>query len=400
MNMSKVQKMTKRDYYEVLGVSKNASEQEIKSSYRKLAMQYHPDRNPGDKQAEEKFKEAAEAYEVLSDSNRRTRYDRFGHEGLRGTGMHDFNNVNDIFSMFGDIFGGFGGGSIFDEFFGTGSRQRGRRHHMQGIRGNDLKVNMKLSLEEIATGVEKTLKVKRYEKCTDCSGSGAAPGSGTTDCPACNGSGEVRHVSRSMFGQFVNVQVCSSCNGEGKVIKDKCRKCTGDGRINGEATIKVNIPGGVSSGNYIPLSGHGNAGIRGGHAGDLIVMIEEIPHQYFLRDEDDILLDLHISITDAVLGTETEVPTLTGAATLKIEAGTHSGKILRMRDKGIKHLNHPGKGDQLVRINIYIPDKLSSKEKELFKELSKSENLKPKTARKTDGKSKGFFSKVRDSFNS
>ncbi len=387
--------MTKRDYYEILGVSRDASESDIKSAYRKLAMQFHPDRNPGNKEAEEKFKEAAEAYEVLADSEKRERYNRYGHAGLRGTGMHDFTNVEDIFSAFSDIFGGFGtGGSIFDEFFGTGARQR-RRSQSPGIRGTDLKINLRLTLEEISTGIEKTLKVKRYEKCSRCNGSGAKPGSGSSLCSTCSGTGEVRHVSRSMFGQFVNIQVCPSCNGEGKVIKEKCTDCNGEGRIKGESTIKVNIPGGVSNGNYIPLHNQGNAGIRGGGNGDLIVMIEEAPHKFFLRDEDDILYDLIITIPDAVLGTEIEVPTLEGTARLKIEPGTHPGKILRMRDKGIKHLNSPGKGDQLVRINIYIPEKLSYKEKELFKELSKSENLKPAGSRQSGTKSKGFFSRAK-----
>lgn len=387
--------MTKRDYYEILGVSKDAPESEIKSAYRKMAMQYHPDRNPGNKEAEEKFKEAAEAYEVLADSEKRERYNRYGHSGLRGTGMHDFTNVEDIFSAFSDIFSGFGsGGSIFDEFFGTGSRQR-RRYQSPGIRGTDLRVNLRLTLEEIAAGVEKTLKVKRHEKCTHCNGSGAKTGSGSSQCNTCSGSGEVRHVSRSMFGQFVNIQVCPACNGEGKIIKEKCPYCEGEGRIKGEATIKVNIPGGVSNGNYIPLHNQGNSGIRGGANGDLIVMIEEAQHKDFIRDEDDILYDLIISIPDAVLGTEIEVPTLEGSARLKIEPGTHSGKILRMRDKGIKHLNSPGKGDQLVRINIHIPDKLTSKEKELFRELSKSVNIKPSGNKNTNPKSKGFFSRAK-----
>lgn len=389
--------MTKKDYYEILGVSKVAGEQEIKSSYRKMAMKYHPDRNPGNKEAEESFKEAAEAYDVLSDKDKRTRYDQFGHDGLRGAGnMHDFTNINDIFSQFGDIFGGFGGGSIFEDLFSGGQRQR-RRHRSPGIPGSDLKVTLSLSLEEIAEGVEKTIKIKRFHKCSKCQGSGAASGSGSVDCQTCGGSGEVRHVSKSMFGQFINVQVCSSCGGEGRIVKDKCSACSGEGRIRSETTIKVNIPAGVSTGNYIPLHGQGNAGLRGGNSGDLIVMIEEEEHQYFIRQDDDVILDLTISISDAVLGTEVEIPTLEGKARLKIESGTNSGKILRMRDKGIRHLNHSGRGDQLVRINIYIPSKLSSKEKEIFKELSKSENLKPKSGKNSTG-TRGFFSKVKDSF--
>ena len=391
--------MTKRDYYEILGVSKTASQDEIKSSYRKLAMKYHPDRNPGDQQAEDNFKEAAEAYEILSDQNKKARYDQFGHQGMRNMGndFQGFSNVNDIFSHFSDIFGG---GSIFDEIFGSGgTRSHSGRHKQPGIQGSDLKINLRMSLEEIAEGSEKTLKVKRFDKCEHCSGSGAKPGSLSALCATCSGTGEVRQVSRSMFGQFINVSICPTCNGEGSVIKDKCPHCSGEGRTKTEATIKVNIPAGVSNGNYIPLRGQGNAGIRGGHAGDLIVAIEEIPHKYFVRDEDDIIYDLTISLTDAVLGAEVEVPILTGSAKLKIEAGVQAGKILRMRDKGIRHLNHSGRGDQLVHINIYIPGKLNSKEKELFKELSKSENLKPKgKGKEHDPHSKGFFSKVKDSF--
>lgn len=387
--------MSKRDYYEILGLGKNASEDEIKTSYRKLAMKYHPDRNPGDHTAEEKFKEAAEAYEVLSNTDKRARYDQFGHQGMRGGyDYHGYSNINDIFSQFSDIFGG---GSIFDEIFGSGgTRRHSGRHKQHGIQGSDLKINLKLTLEEIAEGTEKTLKVKRYEKCSNCGGSGAKGNAGTTDCQTCHGTGEIRHVSRSMFGQFVNIQVCHTCNGEGKIIKDKCPFCEGEGRVKEEATIKVNIPAGVSTGNYIPLRGNGNAGIRGGGSGDLIVMIEEAEHKHFVREDDDVLLELTISISDAVLGTETEIPVLGGTVMLKIEPGTQPGKILRLRDKGIKHLNHSGRGDQLVYINIFIPNKLTGKEKEIFRELAKSEHLKPKKS--GDAKSKGFFSRMKESF--
>jgi molecular chaperone DnaJ len=333
---------------------------------------------------------------VLIDPNKRARYDQFGHAGMRGTGFdHGFSNVNDIFTHFSDIFGG---GSIFDEIFGSGgSRKHSGRHKQPGIQGNDLKINLKLTLEEIAEGVEKTIKVKRHEKCAHCNGSGAKSSGGTAECSSCHGSGEVRTVSRSMFGQFMNIQVCPTCGGEGRVIKEKCVYCSGEGRERKEATIKVNIPAGVSSGNYIPLRNEGDAGIRGGGAGDLIVLIEEAEHKYFVREEDDILYDLTISITDAVLGTEIEIPVLAGTVMLKIEAGTQPGKILKLRDKGIRHLNHSGRGDQLVHVNVYIPSKLTNKEKEAFKELVKSENLKPKI-KHGESKSKGFFSKVKDSF--
>lgn len=388
--------MSKKDYYEVLGVSRSATEIEIKSSYRKLAMKYHPDKNPGDANAEEKFKEAAEAYEVLTDPNKRARYNQFGHAGMRGTGFEQgFTNVNDIFTHFSDIFGG---GSIFDEIFGSGGERRhSGRHKQQGIQGNDLKVSLSLTLEEIAEGTEKTIKVKRYEKCEHCNGSGAKNSAGTAECTTCHGTGEVRHMSRSMFGQFINIQVCHSCGGEGRIIKDRCQHCHGEGRIRNEATIKVNIPAGVSAGNYIPLRSQGDAGIRGGINGDLIMLIEEAEHKHFVREEDDILYDLTISITDAILGTELEAPVLGGTVMLKIEPGTQPGKILRLRDKGIMHLNHSGRGDQLIYVNVFIPSKLSPKEKEMFKELSKSETLKPK-GRHGENKSKGFFSKVKKTF--
>ena len=392
--------MTKRDYYEILEVGKSASTDEVKSAYRKMAMKYHPDRNPGDKDAEEKFKEAAEAYEILMDPNKRARYDQFGHEGIRGTGFQGFENVNDIFSAFSDIFGGFGGGSIFDDFFGGTTRsQRTRRYRTQGIQGSDLKVTLRMTLEEIAEGTEKTLKIKRYESCKHCGGTGAKSGSGTVTCSTCSGTGEIRQISRSMFGQFINVTVCPTCSGEGKIIKDKCPHCEGEGRVKGETTVKVNIPAGVTTGNYIPLHGQGNAGIRGGQSGDLIAVIEELPHKHFTREEDDIVLELMISITDAVLGTEIEIPTLGGTAKLKIEPGTQPGKVLRMREKGIKHLSHHGRGDQLNFVKLFIPGKLSAKEKELFKELSRSENLKPKNSFKDAGsQQKNFFNKVKDSF--
>lgn len=378
--------MTKRDYYEILGVGRGASLDEIKSSYRKLAMKYHPDRNPGNNEAEENFKECAEAYEVLSDPSKRQRYDQFGHQGVNSTGFHGFDNINDIFSHFSDIFSGFGGGSIFDDFFGGGStRRRGRS---QGTPGSDMKISLKLTLEEIADGTEKMIKVKKFTSCKTCSGTGAKEGSGYVNCTACNGTGEVRQVSRSIFGQFVNVSVCVNCSGEGKIVKDKCKDCGGDGRIRSENTIKVNIPPGVAEGNYIPLRGQGNTGVRGGQSGDLLVFIEEERHKYFVRQEDDIIYHLEISIADAVLGTDAVVPTLQGKAKLKVDPGTHSGSILRMKDKGIRHLNSHGRGDQLIQVNIYIPKKISSKEKSMLKELSKSDNFSPKGREKDED---GFF---------
>jgi molecular chaperone DnaJ len=377
--------MTKRDYYEILGVSKNASNDEIKTAYRKLAMKYHPDRNPGNKESEEMFKEGAEAYEVLSDSQKRQRYDQFGHQGVNQGGFSGFNDVNDIFSHFGDIFGGFGGGSIFDEFFGGSSSSR-RRSRSHGIPGSDMKITLKLTYEEIADGTEKTVKIKKLKTCGTCSGTGAKPGSGHITCSVCNGTGEIRQVSRSIFGQFVNVSECHNCHGEGKIIKDKCPNCNGDGREKSEETVNVKVPSGVSEGQYIPLKGKGNAGMRGGHAGDLLIFIEEAKHAYFIRDNDDIILNLSISISDAILGADVVVPTLNGKAKLKIEPGTQSGSILRMRDKGIRHLNSSGRGDQLVKIHVFIPKKISAKEKSLLKDLEKSDNFNP------DSKdSRGFF---------
>lgn len=370
--------MAKRDYYEILGVGKNASDEEIKKAYRKMAMQFHPDRNQGDKDAEEKFKEAAEAYEVLSNADKRSKYDRYGHQGLRGgEDFHSYQNVNDIFSHFSDIFGGaFGGGSsIFDDFFGGGSA-RSSRQRSQGQPGSDLKITLKLTLEEIAAGTTKKVKIKKYNKCTTCSGTGAKSSSAFKTCSVCNGSGEVRQVSRSIFGQFVNIQPCNNCNGTGKIISEPCSACHGDGRINDESTIKISVPAGVMDGNYMTIRGEGNSGKQGGPAGDIIVLFEELPHEYFTRDGDNVVYDLFISYPDAVLGTEVEVPTLNGKAKLKIEPGTLAGKYLKMREKGIQHLNSHGAGDQLVRVNIHVPKNVSAKEKELLKELQRHPNMK------------------------
>lgn len=392
--------MAKRDYYEVLGVDKNTGKDAIKAAYRKLALQYHPDRNPGNTEAEDKFKEATEAYEVLSDEQKRARYDRYGHEAMRsGQDFHQYQNVNDIFSMFGDMFGGGGGGGIFEQMFGfSGARQGGQRRSV-GEPGSDLKVRLPLTIEEIAAGAEKTLSLKQWVGCDTCKGTGAKTGSGYATCTLCNGAGELRQVSRSMFGQFVNVSVCSNCNGAGQVVKEPCVPCKGDGRVRGDSTIKVTVPAGVATGNYIPLRGKGNAGKRGGEAGDLMVVIEEQEHEYFTREQDDILYDLTISYPDAALGGEVEVPTLEGTVTLSIEPGTQPGTMLRLRDKGIPHLNAFGRGDQIVRLNIYVPTKLSSKEKEVLRELAASANVAPGAKAQKEGKKgKDFFDKVREVF--
>ncbi len=378
--------MAKRDFYEILGVERSASQEDLKKAYRKLAMQYHPDRNPDNKEAEEKFKEAAEAYEILSNEDKRARYDRFGYEGVKGNayGSSGFSDINDIFSHFSDIFGG---SSIFDDFFGGGgTRTRGRRHSA-GTSGSDLRVNLKLSLEEIAEGVSKKIKIKKYVRCSQCSGTGAESGTSTKTCPVCHGTGEMKTVSRSVFGQFVNISTCNNCNGEGTVVDTPCKKCSGDGRTNEEVNVTINIPAGVSEGSYMTLRGEGNAGKRGGNSGDIVVVFQEIRHEYFNREGDDIIYDMLIGFPVAALGGEVEVPTLNGKAVLKIEAGTPAGKMLKMRDKGIRHLNSSGRGDQLVRINIDVPKKVNGKEKELLKELLNQPNFK----KSADSDDKNFF---------
>lgn len=387
----------KRDYYEVLGVSRNATQDEIKKAYRKLAMQYHPDRNPGNKEAEGKFKEATEAYEVLSDPEKRKRYDQFGHEGMRyGTDFHEYTDINDILNSFRDIFWGTGfGGSIFDDFFGGSTSSKTRRSETSP-RGSDLRVKIKLTYEEIATGTSKKIKIKRYQKCSTCNGTGAKKGTGFKTCPVCQGTGEIRKVSRSILGQFVNITTCNKCGGEGKIISDPCLFCNGEGRVLEEATISVNIPAGVSSGNYLTLSGQGNAGKRGGANGDLIVVFEEIPHEFFTREGDNVIYELNLSIPEAILGGEVEVPTLTGKAKIKLEPGLSPGKILRMKGKGFPNVNSNKYGDQLIHINIYVPQKISAYEKELIEKLMNSQNFKPKERTK---KSKNVFEYFKDILN-
>lgn len=388
--------MSKRDYYEILGVDKGVSETELKKAYRKQAMKFHPDRNKGDADAEQKFKEAAEAYEVLRDPQKKARYDQFGHAGVNnqggfgGAGGVEF-DMEDIFSRFGDIFGG---GFFGDDIFG-GGRSRSRSRRQPGTPGSDMKIRMPLTLEEIAFGVEKKLKVKKQIICDTCSGTGAATDSDFETCGTCNGMGAVRQVTRTMLGQMVSEQPCPTCQGDGRIIKNKCKTCSGEGRMKGEETIKVNIPSGVTSGNYITLRGQGNAGRRGGHAGDLIVLIEEKEHEHFIREGNNIYYDLTLSIPDAILGTEVHVPTLKGKAKLRIEPGTQPGKLLRMRGKGIIGLNNSGEGDQYVRINVYIPREISDKEKKAIDGLKGADNFDASNQTKEE---KGFFSKMKDVF--
>jgi molecular chaperone DnaJ len=356
-------------------------------------MQYHPDRNPDNAEAEAMFKEATEAYEVLSDQDKKARYDRYGHEGVKmGQDFGQYTNINDIFSAFGDVFSG---GSIFDEFFNGGSRRRGNRRSI-GERGSDIKIKLPLTLEEIAQGVEKTVKLRKYIHCDTCNGTGAKAGSGHHACSTCGGAGEVRQVSRSMFGQFVNISVCPTCNGAGQIISEKCSDCSGEGRVQGEDKVKVNIPAGVESGNYLPLREKANAGRRGGDTGDLIIIIEEKEHPYFIRREDNVIYHATISFPEAALGKEFEIPTIYGNEKIKVSAGTQPGHMLTLHSKGIPHLNGYGKGDQFVYINIFVPTTLSSKEKTTLKELAESKNFTPE--KKTSKKEKDFFEKVKETF--
>jgi molecular chaperone DnaJ len=379
--------MSPRDYYEVLGVPKSASGDDIKKAYRKLAVQHHPDKNPGDKTAEEKFKEATEAYEVLKDDAKRRQYDQYGHAAFSGPGggaggfggMGGF-DLSDALRAFMRDFGGFGD---FSDLFGGG--RRGRRV----VRGQDLQVRLPLTLEEIATGVEKKIKLNKLKKCEACGGSGAAPDSGRRSCPTCGGAGEIRQVSRSILGQFVNVTTCPECRGEGEIISRPCASCSGEGRVRGSTTLTVKVPAGVTSGNYIPIRGAGNAGPRGGQAGDVIVVIEEKEHDLFVRHHDHIVYELPISVAQAALGDEVTVPTLAGTAQLRIPAGTQSDKVFKVSGQGIPHLNSRGRGDLLVKVTVWIPGKLSSDQKRLFEELARTEGLKPP---RTD---RSFFDKLR-----
>lgn len=382
--------MSKRDYYEVLGISKNASDDEIKKAYRKMAMKFHPDRNSDNPEAEKKFKEASEAYEVLRDSQTRQRYDQFGHQGVNGGngfgGAAGFEDVGfeDIFSRFSDIFGA---------DFGGGARSRSRRSN--GQPGSDMKLRVELSLEEIAFGTEKKLKVKKFVKCDECNGTGAETEEDFETCSTCNGMGQVRQVHKTMLGQMVNVQPCPDCRGEGRIIKNKCSKCHGEGRYKGEETVQIRVPSGVSEGNYITMRGQGNAGKRGGAAGDLVVLIEEKEHKHFERDGNDIYYDLVLSVPDAVLGTEVKVPTLKGKAKIKIEEGIQPGKLLRLKEKGIHGLNRSGIGDQYVRVNVYIPQNLTAEERKSIELLKGKEHFEASN-KEDDGK--GFFSKIKDVF--
>ena len=382
--------MSKRDYYEILEVSKSASADEIKKAYRKKAIKFHPDKNPGDKKSEENFKEAAEAYEVLSDPEKRQRYDQYGHAGVGSAAGGGFNggnmNMDDIFSHFGDIFGGHFGG-----FGGFGGQQQSRGQRVR--RGSDLRVKVKLTLAEIAAGVEKKIKVKKYVSCSICSGSGAAKGSSSTTCPTCNGQGRVTRVQNTILGQMQTAAECPTCGGDGKIVKEKCTHCNGEGIVREDEVITINIPAGVAEGMQLSVSGKGNAARRGGVNGDLLVLVEEEAHPELIRDENDLIYNLLLTVPMATLGGSVEVPTVEGKVKVTIAPGTQPGKVLRLRGKGLPSVNQYGTGDLLVNIGVYIPENLNKDEKAAIEKLSKSDNVKPNATA-----SRNFFAHFRNMF--
>ncbi len=376
----------KRDYYEVLDVAKTATAEEIKKAYRKKAIQYHPDKNPGDKAAEEKFKEAAEAYEVLSDPQKRQRYDQFGFAGVQGQGFGGGQGMTmeDIFAHFGDLFEG-AGFDMGDFFGGRGGRQ-GRRVR----RGSDLRVKVRLTLEEIATGVEKKIKVRKLVPCKDCNGSGSADGKEGQPCPTCHGSGRVVRTQRGIFGMMQVQEECPTCHGEGKVIVNKCPKCGGEGVVRDEEIITIKIPAGVSGGMQIPVEGKGNAAPHGGINGDLLVLVEEEPHKDLLRDGSDLVYNLLLDMPTAILGGQILIPTLQGDVKVTITPGTQPGKVLRLRGKGLpvidQYARQYGTGDLLINVGVYVPEHLNKEEKALIEKLQNSDNIRPGSSDK-----KNFF---------
>ena len=380
--------MSKRDYYEILGVSKSADADEIKKAYRKMALKYHPDKNPGDKAAEEKFKEAAEAYEVLSNPEKRKRYDQYGHAGVGGaaSGGGGFGgggfSMDDIFSQFGDIFGG---------AFGGGGSRGGRRV----TKGTNLRIKVKMTLEEIAKGAEKKIKVNKFVSCRTCNGSGAKSAQGLKTCNTCRGTGHVTKITSTFLGQMQTTAVCPTCHGEGQTITDKCTVCHGDGIVRDEETMSLNLPAGVEDGMQMSVPGKGNAAPRGGVPGDLIVAIEEIEHPELKRDGVNLYYDAYVNFAEAALGTQIEVPLVDGRAKVKIEEGTQSGKILRLRGKGLPELNGYHKGDLLVCVNVFTPQRLTKEEKQIMEKLRESENFKPSAMGKRE---KSFFQRMKETF--
>lgn len=393
--------MAKRDYYEILEVSKTATAEEIKKAYRKVALKYHPDRNQGDKAAEEKFKEAAEAYEVLSDSQKRAQYDQFGHaasQGGFGGGGYSQGNMEDIFRNFGDIFGGGGGGGGFDPFEtffggGGGGRQQGGGR-TRGKRGTNLRIKVKLTLQDVVHGVSKSLKLKKQVTCHTCSGSGAKDASSVSKCSVCGGTGVMRKVTNTILGQMQTTTTCYQCNGSGQQITKKCGTCNGLGVEYAEETLDINIPAGVQEGMQLSVSGKGNAGEQGGPAGDLIVAIEVENHPELEVDNQNVIYNLNINFVDAALGTSVDVPTIEGKAKVKIPAGTQAGKVFRLGGKGLPSVNSRGRGDQLVFVQVFTPTELTSDEKKILEKLRESPNFKPKPG----SKEKGFFDRMKDMF--
>ncbi|MDR2562928.1 MAG: molecular chaperone DnaJ [Prevotellaceae bacterium] len=382
--------MAKRDYYEVLGLTKSSTPEEIKKAYRQMALKYHPDKNPGDKEAEEKFKEAAEAYDILSNSDKKARYDKFGHAatGAGGFGGAGF-SMDDIFSQFGDIFGGhfhFGGGS----FGFNGRTERPMR------KGADTRIRIRVSLKDIAYGVEKKLRIPRKLACDECHGTGAKNGSSYSTCKTCNGSGQVVHVTNTILGAMQTASICPTCQGDGKIITEMCSKCRGEGIIQKEEEVSFKIPPGVSEGMQLSISGKGSAARRGGINGDLLVLIEEEKSEELIRDENDLVYSLFISMPQATLGTSVEVPTIDGKAKIKIEPGTQSGKMLRLKGKGLPDINRYGTGDLLVHVNVWTPQKLSKDERKMMESMSKSDNFKPEPSRQD----KNFFERLKNMFQS
>lgn len=379
--------MSKKDYYDILEIDRNASETEIKKAYRKMAIKYHPDKNPNDASAEEKFKEAAEAYEVLSNPDKRARYDRYGHAGLGGASGGGFGggmSMDDIFSQFGDIFGG--------AFGGFGGHSRGGR---RVNKGSNLRVKVRLNLHEITYGTEKKIKVNKYVSCKSCSGTGADGSTSYSTCSTCHGSGHVTRVTNTFLGQMQTTSTCPNCNGEGRTITKPCTHCHGNGVIRDEEIISLNIPAGVSEGMQLSLSGKGNAGARGGIPGDLIVLIEEEKSADLERDGNNLIYNLFIGVSDAALGTQVEVPTVDGKARVKIAPGTQPGKILRLKGKGLPSVNSYGKGDLLVNVNVWIPKALSKEEKDLMESLRESKNFQPDPT----NDEKSYFERMKEFFN-
>jgi len=377
--------MARRDYYELLGVERSVTQDDIKKAYRKKAFEYHPDRNPGNKEAEEKFKEVTEAYEVLHDEEKRRNYDRFGHSSTDGgfgggaAGAHGF-DLSDALRAFMRDFGS------FDDLFG-GGQDMGQRARQ----GQNLQIRLKLTLEEILKGTSKKIRLKRLVTCSTCNGTGAKAGSKPTTCPECKGSGQVRRVQRSILGQFMSVTACPRCRGEGEIVSDPCPTCKGEGRVEATETISVDVPAGVQEGNYIPIPGKGHVGPRGGPAGDLIIVIEEDPHPVFERHGDDVVCEVPVNFATLALGGKIDVPTITGTARLEIPQGTQTHRVFRLRGQGLPRVHSSRRGDELVRVVVWTPKKLSSEEKTLLERMVEIENPPPKPH-------KGLFERIRESF--